>query len=63
MNDDFSISTWVKWVLVRPLAITNANIPRKNIKIYRKSTNINYGIKLQVSSLSYLIPERTKFGH
>ena len=31
---------------------------RKNIKINWKSININYGVKLQVSKLSYLIPER-----
>ena len=46
--------------LVRPLAITYANIPRKNMKMNSKNTdiqkilrlkkyNINYGIKLQVS--------------
>ena len=34
-DDDF-IQTWLKMRLVRPLAITNVNIPRKNIKINRK---------------------------
>ena len=36
--------------LIRPLAMTNANIPREKKKtMYKKSININYGIKITSS--------------
>ena len=48
-DDHDFILTRVKMRLVRPRASRNANIPRRNIKLNRKSININYGIKLLVS--------------
>ena len=51
-NDDF-IQTLVKVRLVRPLAITNASIPRKNIKIFKNiytCIKIKYTKKIKIYS-------------